>query len=74
MDRAAKRKQAHNFDSHHADRELRPLVRGDDVWVQDIPCDPNVLSPAQRPRASNVETPTRVIQRNGRHLLPFDPT
>ncbi|XP_037502968.1 uncharacterized protein LOC119377674 [Rhipicephalus sanguineus] len=73
-DRAARKKQARNFNRHHAVRELRPLMPGDDVWVQDIPCVAKVLSPAQRPRSYIVETSSGVIQRNRKHLVPFDPT
>lgn len=73
-DKAARKKQARNFNRYYAVRELRPLMPGDDVWVQDIPCVAKVLSPLQRPRSYIVETSSAVIQRNRKHLVPFDPT
>ncbi|KAH6929314.1 hypothetical protein HPB50_026515 [Hyalomma asiaticum] len=70
-DGLAKRKEAYNFDRHDAVRELRPLVSGDDVWVQDIICVAKVLSPAEKPSSYIVEKPSGVIQRNRSHLVPL---
>lgn len=71
-DGEARRRQRNDFNRRHAARQLRPLSVGEDVWVQDVRCRATVLSPAKRPRSYVVETETGVLQRNRRHLVPFD--
>lgn len=71
-DKANRTKQSQDFNRRHAAHQLRPLADGEDVWVQDMSCAAKVLSPARRPRSYVVETPTGIIQRNRRHLVPFN--
>lgn len=70
-DAAAGARPAEDFDRRHAARNLRPRSEGEDVWGRGIPCKAKVLSAAGRQRSYVVETPTGVIQRNRRHLVPF---
>ncbi|SCV65341.1 Integrase core domain protein [Anaplasma phagocytophilum] len=71
-DKAARGRQQRDFNRRHRVQRLRSLSVGEDVWVDDISCAAKVLSPAKRPRSYVVETPSGVIQRNRRHLVPFD--
>lgn len=71
-DGEARRRQRKDFNRRHAARQLRPLSVGEDVWVQDVQCRATVLSPAKRLHSYVVETGTGVLQRNRRHLVPFD--
>ncbi|KAL1446646.1 hypothetical protein MTO96_044509 [Rhipicephalus appendiculatus] len=69
-DQDNRRRQASDFNRRHADRTLRPLQAGERVWVQDVNSPAIILGPAQRPRSYVVETPTGVLQRNRKHLVP----
>ncbi|XP_077502569.1 uncharacterized protein LOC144113372 [Amblyomma americanum] len=60
-----------NYTCRHSAGPPSPLKPGDDVWVKDIGCSGQVLSPAQRPRSYVVETPGSILQRNRRHLVRF---
>ncbi|XP_064468573.1 uncharacterized protein K02A2.6-like [Ornithodoros turicata] len=71
-DRRAKQRQASDFNRRHGVVQLRPLTPGERVWVQDAECTATVLSPARRPRSYVVETTTGLLERNRKHLVPFD--
>jgi hypothetical protein len=69
----SKEKMKINFDQRHRARELLPLSPGDEVWLPDKKERGRVISETQ-PRSYTVETPTRMLRRNRRHLnlLPID--
>ncbi|KAL1447100.1 hypothetical protein MTO96_044383, partial [Rhipicephalus appendiculatus] len=69
-DQDNRRRQASDFNRRHAARTLRPLQAGERVWVQDVNSPAIILGPAQRPHSYVVETPTGVLQRNRKHLVP----
>ena len=63
----SKEKMESNFDQRHRARELLPLNPGDEVWIPDMKEKGRVISETQ-PRSYTVETPTRILRRNRRHL------
>ena len=70
QDKALKEKQKENFDSRHRSKELAPIPNDTEVWIvsDDQRVPGRVVSPADRPRSSVVETPTGQVERNRSHL------
>lgn len=67
-----KRRQSEDYNRRHRVRPLLPLEPGQAVWVTDINRRGTVLSPAHRPRSYSVAVDTGVIERNRRHLVPYE--
>ncbi|XP_040360870.1 uncharacterized protein LOC121048503 [Ixodes scapularis] len=69
-DTAQRRRQRQDFNLRHAAHALRPLGKGERVWIRDENCAGTVLSPAQRPRSYVVQTDADALVRNRRYLVP----
>lgn len=69
-DAAQRRRQQRDYNNRHAAHDLRALDDGEEVWVRDTRSRATVLSPAQRPRSYIVQTPSGILVRNRRHLVP----
>ncbi|XP_037270275.2 uncharacterized protein LOC119161872 [Rhipicephalus microplus] len=69
-DAAQRRRQQRDYNNRHAAHALRALDDGEEVWVRDTWARATVLSPAQRPRSYIIQTPSGILVRNRRHLVP----
>ena len=72
-DERVKQRQAENFNSHCAARELTTLLPGDTVYVRDRQSTGTVVGDTA-PRSYVVRTPEGTVRRNRRHVVQMPPT
>lgn len=69
-DQAIRNRRAHDFNNRRRAEDLRLFLDGEEVWVTNVRSTETVLSPVQRSSSYVDKTPTGVIVRNRKHLVP----
>ena len=66
-----KEKQKHYFDQHHRVKQPPELSQGQTVWISNRKKIGEVVDKHMTPRSYVVKTPTTIVLRNRRHLIPL---